>query len=480
MTTNLQRVAVVGAGAAGTLTAAHLLLRAAEQGLGLDVHLVDPCPGTGRGTAYATSAGHHLLNVPAGRMSAFADAPDHFTAWLERRTPGTFAPGDHVPRGLYGAYLDDVLTAAAARPGPARLSRVRDRVVAARRVGPGVSLRLDGGGTFRADAAVLALGTFPPDQSWVPAALRPSARYVADPWTPGALAALPEEGDLLLVGTGLTMIDVALAVHHPGRRVHAVSRHGLLPRAHAASALPAVPPPAVDPAQGLTRVRRTLLAHVSACRRTHGDWRVGVDSLRPVTATVWQGLTPAERARFLATDQRLWDVHRHRAPVTTARAFAEAVIAGRIEVGPGEIADAEVTADAVRVRLRDGRTLDVAAVVNCTGPQAEIRRVGDPLVADLLAAGLADPDDVGLGFRTTAQGRLRPATGADPAPLWTLGALRRGSLLESTAIPEIRAQAQAVAASVTAVLDAAHRAGTRHDTPRAATAERPHLAYAER
>ncbi|WP_406096741.1 FAD/NAD(P)-binding protein [Kitasatospora purpeofusca] len=450
MTENPRRVAVVGAGASGALTAAQLLRRAALAGVPLDVRLIDRAPAPGRGAAYATTADHHLLNVPAGRMSAFADAPDDFVHWLARRAPGVHTAADHVPRRLYGAYLGEVLATAEARAGAARLHRVDDRVVSARRAGPGMSLRLGTGRRLDADAVVLALGTFPPDNAWAPARLRRSPRFVADPWAPGALRGLPEHQDLLLLGTGLTMIDVALVLARPGRRVHAVSRHGLVPRPHTATALPPARPPQVDPAAGLPRVRRALLAHVSACRRTHGDWRVGIDSLRPVTAALWQGLSPADRTRFQTEDRRLWDVHRHRAAPATARAFAAAVAEGWITVGPGELADAAPTGAGVRVRLRDGRALTVGAVLNCTGPQTDVRRVPDPLVAVLLGAGLAEPDDLGQGFRTDALGRVRPADDSPPAPLWTLGALRRGSLLESTAIPEIRAQAGEVAGDILA------------------------------
>ncbi|MFC5663896.1 FAD/NAD(P)-binding protein [Kitasatospora misakiensis] len=453
MTENPRRIAVVGAGASGALTTAQLLRRAARAGIALDVRLIDRAPAPGRGTAYATTADQHLLNVPAGRMSAFAEEPDDFVDWLARHAPGAHSAADHVPRRLYGAYLGDVLATAAARSGPGRLHRVNDRVVAARRSGPGLSLRLGTGRRLDADAVVLALGTFPPDSAWAPARLRRSPRFVADPWAPGALDGLPEQHDVLLVGTGLTMIDVALALARPGRRVHAVSRHGLVPLPHAATALPAARPPDVDPAAGLPRVRRALLAHVSACRRTHGDWRVGIDSLRPVTAALWQGLSPTDRARFQTDDRRLWDVHRHRAAPATARAFAAAAADGRISVGPGDIADATPVQDGVRVRLHDGRSLTVGAVVNCTGPSADLRRVPDPLVAVLLGAGLAEADDLGQGFRTDARGRVRPAAGAPAAPLWTLGALRRGSLLESTAIPEIRGQAREVAEDIVATAD---------------------------
>ncbi|WP_063838303.1 FAD/NAD(P)-binding protein [Saccharothrix sp. ST-888] len=453
------RIAVVGAGAAGTLTAAQLLRRAAALQAELEVWLIDP-GATGRGVAYASSAAHHLLNVPAGRMSAYHDAPDHFVRWLTRRAPGVHAGDDHVPRALYGEYLADVLAAAASGPGPGRLHRVHERAVGVRRTDHGVTLVLGSDEPVSADAAVLALGNFPPGSAWAPPALHRSSRYLPDPWAPGALADLPDHGDVLLVGTGLTMVDVALTLSCAGRAVRAISRHGLLPQPHAESPLPVAPPPSFDSGADIQQIRRSLLSHVSACRRTYGDWRVGIDSLRPVTAELWRHLSPSARAHFLHHDQTLWNSHRHRIPPTSARALRDEIDAGRIQVGPGEIADAAAAQDSVLVRLRDGRTLSVGAVVNCTGPQADVRRVDDPLVAGLLATGLAAPDPTGLGFHTTPNGRLRPADGTASAVLWTLGSLRRGALFESTAIPEIRAQAHALAADLLGSKNAGRRGGS--------------------
>ncbi|QMU69678.1 FAD/NAD(P)-binding protein [Streptacidiphilus sp. P02-A3a] len=447
--TAVRDIAVVGAGAAGTLTAMRLLRRAAGEGdRGCRVWLIGPGR-TGRGLAFATDAPHHLLNVPAAGMSAHRDDPGHFVRWLGSRA----GADDFVPRGLYGKYLADsladTLDAVGGPGGGPRLLRVRDRVVGLGhrpdRARAPLSLRLRSGQSLAVDAAVLALGNFPADRSWAPPSLLRSPLFRADPWAPGALRALPEDQDLLLVGTGLTMVDAALTLQRPGRVVHAVSRHGLLPRPHAARPLLPAPAPGLDARSGLDPLRRAVLGHLAAGRRSHGDWRVGFDSLRPVTSALWQQLAPAEQARFLREDLRLWEVHRHRIPPVSAEALADAVDRGRVTVGSGTVTDAEPVADALRVRLADGRSLRVGAVVNCTGAQTDLTRIEDPLVTGLLGTGLGSPAPVGGGFDTTPDGRLRPASQHDPAPLWTLGSLRRGNLLETTAVPEIRCQADDLA-----------------------------------
>jgi uncharacterized NAD(P)/FAD-binding protein YdhS len=449
------RVTIIGGGAAGVLTAVHLLNHAGRRGLPLEIQLVDPAEQLGRGVAYATPDPRHLLNVPAGRMSADADDPDHFVRWLGERGIASAAAGDYVPRGWYGTYLASCLDLAMVRNPGVRLVRVRERAVSARSDGVVWHIALASGRVVESDAAVLALGNFPARDDFLPEAVRRSDRFVADPWLPGALVTVPAHEDVLLIGTGLTMTDVALALERPGRIVHAVSRTGLLPQPHSATPAGPVAVPQMPACDRLPELRRAILAHVSRCRRLHGDWRPAIDGLRAQTSVLWQRLTPAERRRFVEDDLRIWETHRHRMPPETAEALAGAERAGRLRTGSGVIADASrLSPWSIRVRFEDGGTLDVGAVVNCTGASGDPAGADDPLVAALLDRGFARPGPLGLGFATTAAGRLVPRSGAVAAPMWAIGSLRRGDLWETTAIPEIRTQARTIAESVVSGHDA--------------------------
>jgi len=468
------RVAVVGGGAAGTLTVVQLLRRAERLGRPCEVWLIDPAGQAGPGVAYATSDPRHLLNVAAGRMSAFPDDPDDFLRWLSTQPGAPVGPGDFVPRQVYGRYLTEVLERTTASCRRANLHRVPDRVVAAREQGAGLVLRLGGGDEIRVDAAVLALGNFAPGQDWASTELRNSSRFVADPWAPGALAGVPEEDDVLLVGTGLTMADLAVTLARPGRVVHAVSRHGLVPQEHLAEAAPAAEPPSFDGVRGLDGLRREVRRYLAGSRRARGDWRPGMDGLRPVTAALWQRLSAADRGRFLREDLRTWEVHRHRMAPGTAATVRELRASGRLRAGAAAVVDATAVEGSLRVRLSDGRVLRVGAVVNCTGAQADLRRTADPLVRCLLDRGFARTGPGDLGFDTWSDGRLVPAATTSASRLWTIGALRRGNLLETTAIPEIRTQAAEVADGVLKALQdlpaqrAADRYGLRLSTTREA------------
>ncbi|WP_433855446.1 FAD/NAD(P)-binding protein [Streptomyces kronopolitis] len=453
MNPDILRVVVAGAGAAGTLAAARLLDAAARTSRRTIVDLVDPATDTGRGLAYSTTDPRHLLNVPAGRMSACPDASDDFVRWLSAREGRDADPDAYVPRALFGAYLADSLDrSAAAAYGTAAVRRWHDRVVAVDRPGHaegGVRLRLRTGATMDAHAAVLALGNIAPGSAWLPPDLANSPRVVADPWRPGALADVPADRDVLLVGTGLTMCDMALTLAHQGRTVHAVSRHGLLPQAHATEAPAAPTSPqterrvAVSELSDLTQLKRGVRYRAALYRRLYGDWRPAVDELRPHIPLLWQQLPAPDQQRFLAVELREWEVHRHRLPPATNRTLAAARQAGLLIVCAAEITAAH-PADggrAIAVQLSDGRALTVGAVINCTGTENRVQELADPLVRDLLTTGIAAPGPHGLGFDTTSEGRLVEADGCSTVPVWTLGQLRRGNLWETTAIPEIRSQA---------------------------------------
>ncbi len=226
-------IAVIGAGASGTLLALHLLRRAPP---GTRVTLIDRNAPFGPGLAYATGSANHLLNVPAGRMSAFADQPRHFLDWLERQSAqllGGIQPTEagFVPRRLYGAYLRHLLNSEAQNPA---LDTLHDSVTAI----DGTVLRLASGRTISADLVVLATGNDRPASPRGVPAVQTSPCWRADPWVPSAFGALDAHAPVLLIGTGLTMVDALITLVDQGHTgpIHAVSRRGLLPRPHGGGA----------------------------------------------------------------------------------------------------------------------------------------------------------------------------------------------------------------------------------------------------
>ncbi|MGY0230904.1 FAD/NAD(P)-binding protein [Longispora urticae] len=416
---------VIGGGCSGAIVAAHLLRT--RDGT---VQLVEPRARLGRGVAYDTEDAWHLLNSRAGSMSALTDVPDDFVRWCTwQRLRG--GPDDFLPRRAYGRYLEATLEqAAAAHPG--RLHVIQQRAV---RVGPG-SVELADGTRLDTDWVGLALGHAPTsDPVGAPVG---SPGYVGDPWAAGALDTVRAEEPVVLLGTGLTAVDVALSLARRGHYggVHAVSRHGLLPRAHTAHRGDPVPHPAL-PTGGESLGK--LLRMVREAMETAPDWRPVIDALRHRVDALWRGLTGEEQARFLRHVARYWEIHRHRMAPVVGTAVERLLDSGEFTVTAGQVAQATASG----VALTDGRTLPGRTVINCTGPGTSAQ-TGDPLVRALVADGLARFDRHRLGLDVDDDGMLLGRDGQPSRQVWTVGPLRRGRWWETTAVPEIRAQTAAL------------------------------------
>ncbi|MBV9254455.1 MAG: FAD/NAD(P)-binding protein [Actinobacteria bacterium] len=441
-------VGIVGGGASGVMVAAQLL----RAGRVPRVVLIERADAVGQGVAYAPGPPSLLLNVPASGMSALPSVPDHFVRWLGAAT-GRSDSSTFAPRALYGRYLADVLDAAASA-SPSTLERVRADVTAVFRRATGVVVGLRDGRHVEVDACVLALGLFPPSPpAGVPRGLLADPRYVADPWEPGALERVDGDEDVLLLGTGLTAVDVALMLAERGGTgtVHAASRHGWLPRAHLCTAVE--PWPVTFPAAGANGrtaadVVRAVRTELRAAQRAGRDWRSVVDGMRPLTQHVWRSLPDHERVRLLRRVGRLWEVHRHRMAPPVAATVDHLQAAGRLCVHAGRVGTARPVGGRISVQLVGGggeTALLVDRVINCTGPSCDVTRAADPLVRQLLSTGAARPGPLGLGLGVDADGALVDTRGNASPDLFTIGSLRKGALWETTAVPEIAAQAAALA-----------------------------------
>jgi len=442
-------IALIGGGASGTLVAVYLLREATARHLPLRVALIDRHGRHGLGQAYSTSHPGHLLNSPASTMSALVDDPGHLARWATQAG----WPGDgFLPRSAYGRYLSELLAAAERSAQPAaRVCRITAQVVAVRRTGHGRALRLHlaADGRIDADAVVLATGHLP---SAPPGPVPNGRRYVADPWEPGALEAAADGRPVAVLGTGLTMLDVAIALTdaHPRTAVHAVSRHALLPREHhwprAATSVGARPVLRRSP--GTLRLSALIRGIRAGAAAYPGDWQDIVDALRPQIPWLWEQLPEPDRRLFLRHVSRYWEVHRHRVPPQTARRISALISAGRLTVHRGHIAAVSDEGGGVRVRIEGGGSsaeFVAGCLVNCTGAGTDVTATADPLLRQLLDSGLARPDPLRLGLDADARGALRDAGGMAASDIVTLGPPLRGLRYETTAIPEIRDQAAAIA-----------------------------------
>src|SRR4051794_37374440 len=434
-------VAIVGGGASGTLTAIHLMASRAHD-LCVTVH--DASGEIGKGLAYGTTDRRHLLNVRSRHMSAFPDIPGDLVEWARRtgRQPDAQA---FLPRSDYAIYLRETLD----RLGDERLSFRAERVRDVVPVDGGFEVRASGDRVTRASAVVLAHGNQRPAPLAVAGTPVPGARWHRpDPWDLDRLAALPDDAVVVLVGSGLTAVDAAITLldDAPGRRVVMVSRHGLLPTAHVEQSSTAWLSPIPPGPLTADRLAEPLRAQVAAAKRQGVDWRPVVDGLRTATQGLWMRLDLDERRRFLATYARAWEVRRHRMAPDVAARLDRYREEGRLQVLEGGLAgltDHVLRCEVDLPALPD--TLFADAVVNCTGPMTDVSRSTDPLLRALVRRGLITPDPLRLGVSCTPQGEVLDVSGQLVPGLYVVGPPRKGTLWETTAVPEIRDQAAVLA-----------------------------------
>jgi uncharacterized NAD(P)/FAD-binding protein YdhS len=461
MRSPVRTIAIVGGGFSGTVLATALMRQPPAHAV--RIVLIERAEQVGRGVAYRQSAHQPLLNVPAERMSADPADPLQFVRFAQQRQPGCSAH-QYLPRGLYGEYLQDQLQQAAnSAPAHVHWQRLHAEARALHRIDTAAPylLELSGDQHVLADQVVLACGDPPPPHD----ALADEGVYYTDPHSDHALRSGCDH--LLLIGSGLTMADVAIAAAsvNPRIRIDAISRHGLLPAVQSAASThgagfvapgrPFSAYLAADAigARALLRAFRALLHDLA---QAGGDWRDAVNAVRLEVPALWQRLGAAERARFLRHLRVHWDVHRHRMPPDIGARLDQLRRAGTVRIHAGHIVRLERSGAALRVQWRPRgqqrvSELSVQRVINCAGTDRRLRSTRDPLMQQLMADGLVAADALGLGWRTGANGALIDRDGRTAERLFYIGPMLRATYWEATAVGELRVHAQRLAAALSQV-----------------------------
>lgn len=448
-------IIVLGAGFTGSTLTAQLSRRAKP---GTRILLAGN--NDGLGLAYGAAAPMHLLNVAAGRMSMWPEQPDDFVQWLqgngharEQEIQGVPLPERYIPRAICGHYVQDRLRKSIA----ASTCHVACRSAKATRLERNETtwrVGFDDGSVALAKDVAICLGNqagaLPlPSSAIGDGAL---ARIITNPWRDSRMADVGPHDRVLVVGTGLTMVDFVLQREHDGHtgQTIAISRRGLLPEVHALHAEPGAASGGIDrplPLLDLTRMVRRAIAERAAAG---GDWRPVVDGLRPETQRLWRSLTSAEQSRFLRHLGAHWGVARHRMPPIAGQRLAAMEQDGRLEVLAGRVASVASAGGRLQVRINlrgEGAQSHqvVDWLVNCTGPGRDPARTGNPFLLALLESGIARIDSLRLGLTTDGQDRVVGANGEPQPGLYALGPVAMGRLYEIVAVPDLRVQCAAVA-----------------------------------
>lgn len=452
----MKTIAMIGGGFSGTMTAVNLARFAKAS---LRVVIVNHGFPTGRGVAYGTKRPEHLLNVVARNMSALADQPQHFVEWLGTRSeyadvPESVLRESFIPRRIYGDYLRSLLFTYS-RPlngqGGMSIDLVDGEAVDVIERESGGTVVLASGEGIAADKILLATGNQPPAEMPTAGGSLRHPRYCETPWIDWEDRLPDRRENVILLGTGLTMIDAFLTLSSRDWQgtIFAVSRNGLLPQSHFRGIeYPEFPPG--DPSKlGLRKLLDLMEEHCGRLRHMGANSAIVVDKLRAHTQRIWQSFSLDEKQEFCQRHASRWNVTRHRVAQEIHQRLMAALSDGRLRIVKGKIRSLEEAGSRVRVTVEGPSSsclqLEGGLVINCTGPQTGFARSAPPLYQKLLAKGMIAVDEMDMGLRVNDDFAVLDRDGSTSPLLMAMGPLIRGTLWETTAVPELRGQALRIA-----------------------------------
>lgn len=477
----VRRVTIVGGGFSG-VTAAIQLVRGSP--VPLAVTIVEPRAQPGPGLAYSADDPDHRLNGPLWSHSVLAEDASHFARWCERS--GILARDRHalagdgnafVRRADYGRYLAESLREHAHWPATrSTISHLRGRATGAVLAGGTIATSIDAGPPLHSTMLIVATGNpLPRLHPPIAAGLAAHPSVVANPLEPGSLRRIDPTARVLVVGSGLTALDVVSTLLRDAERpgIVVVSRHGLRPRPQppAAKPMPGIPGAGAASTQAAERpldrilgqvprfllqagARPTLRAWVRALRarireveRQGESWHKGFDELRDVVWRAWPLLPIEQKHRFLRRLRTWYDVHRFRAPPQNDALVRAAEAQGRIEFRAARLHAVELSGDGagLRVRLIDRRGVREGveafdAIVNCTGLDAAAGARANPFLWSLVERGALRIDETGIGFGVDAHCRAIGADGRANPSLRVIGPPTAGTFGDPLGVMFIAAQ----------------------------------------
>ena len=450
-------IAIIGAGFSGLMTTYHLIK---ETKVPLTIHLINEKETLGRGVAYSTPSLKHLLNVPAAKMSAIHDDPSHFLEWAHKQSAynGTnkeLLGKTFLPRQLYGNYIISILEEAIkTKREDTQVNIVLDTAINVDQNDDKFTVQLKKNAPITADYVILATGNEAPSNPRIPnEEFYKSASYIRDPWLTDVTKFIKPDQSIMIIGNGLTMVDVIISIMATGYKgkIHSLSPSGftVIPHLHNHIEYKDFINEIKEPYR-LDELFTVGHKHFRALHKIGISVEPIIDSVRPITQKIWQSWTQQERETFVRDVKSIWNKVRHRLAPHLHDYIQRLRIRGHLKVHKAKLLNITEDASGVNVHYLSKHTqteksLPVGLVINCTGPHTDISKSEDQLLQALVSKGMIQPDVLHIGMDVTEDWNLRDAKGKANLSLYTLGGNLRGLLWETTAVPELKSQTAALA-----------------------------------
>lgn len=448
-------ITIIGGGFCGFSVLMNLTKLAKEE---LSINLIDKDNNFPLGLAYRTMNKKHVLNVPASKMSAIPEDPDNFINWIKSKPEYSDYVDDELPdlfmpRYIYGQYLSELFASLSGSiPSNINFRLIQDEATDINPLDKGAEVILKSGEKIFSDKIVIATGNFLPDNPKIKDdSIYKSEKYFRNPWQKESCENLKDNESVLIIGTGLTMVDNVISLKDNGfkGKIYTISTHGYFPLSHKKRKPYTDILNEIHPPYNLLDLYKIFRKHIKYVL-SHGiTGEAVVDAIRPKTQEIWLSLRLEDKIKFMSHVRHLWGVARHRLPKEIFRQMKSLISDGQIEIIAGRIREMREINNGVYILYKDRKSqklteMIVNRVINCTGPATDLYKMESALIHNLLDKGIITPDEMKLGVNALPDGTIIHNDNSVSSYLYTTGSLLKGILWESTAVPELRVQAKSL------------------------------------
>lgn len=455
----MRKIIIIGGGFTGTMTAVHLIQKATDA---FQLTIINQKETFTKGFAFNPYSKKHLLNVMTSRMSAFKIDLNHFLAWVMQHTAycdkeRSLIGNSFLPRYIYGEYLEHIwqYTLNHRKNRNIELRIVDDVATNLHACHDQIIVTTSCGEKIYGHFGVIATGNQLPGNPKIKnTAFFNSKNYQQNPWRIDAVSTIKNHKPVLIIGNGLTMVDSVIGLHENGFRseIYSLSPNGfnILPHRHNGMVYTKLTDELPDH-PNLYEIVRLFNKHIKLLREFGISPEPLIDSMRVHTQQIWQGLSIEEKRKFMSRLRHLWGVARHRIPSHIHDWLRQLQIDQKLHIVSGKLLDIEESEGGIQVsyydkKQKEFKNLEVSRVINCTGPETNLMRIEDNFLKGCFLDGLVTQDELKLGLLTDPKSfEIINKKGERQHNLMTLGSNLKGVLWESTAVNELRVQAEVLA-----------------------------------